>query len=148
MELNAKLSDSSEMTTRRGALFGIIAATVGAATVGTPEEASARYSSYAHREQDWEERKEKGEINFKTAKDLRKELQEIAPMNTSNSKIFCPNGPSAAVSPLMENKCGDKLALPSVYGRTQDTVGNSIPGFATSYRSTDLNGSGGFPSYK
>jgi len=28
----------------------------------------------------------------------------------------------------MENKCGDRLALPSVYGRTQDVVGNSIPG--------------------
>ena len=30
----------------------------------------------------------------------------------------------------MENKCGDRQALPSVYGRTEDIMGNSIPGFA------------------
>jgi hypothetical protein len=55
---------------RRAALLGIIGA-VGASLVGSPEMASARYSTYAHREQDWEERKMKGEVNFKTAKDLR-----------------------------------------------------------------------------
>jgi hypothetical protein len=90
---------------------------------------------------------EKGEIQFKTPKDLRSQLREIAPMNSEGSKIFCPNGPSAAVSPLMENKCGDRMAVPSVYGRTQDVVGNSIPGFATGYKSTDLSNTGGFPSY-
>ena len=45
------------------------------------------------------------------------------------SKIFCPNGTSSAVSPLMENKCGDRQALPSVFGRTDDVMGNSVPGF-------------------
>lgn len=139
-------AEKNAMTSRRGALFGIVAATVGAATV--PEEASARYSSYVAREQDWAERQANGQVNYKNAKDLRQELREIAPMNNASSKIFCPNGPSAAVSPLMENKCGDKMALPSVYGRTQDTVGNSIPGFATSYRGSDLSNSGGFPSYR
>ena len=70
-------------------------------------------------------------------------------MNTEGSRIFCPNGPSASVSPLMENKCGDKMALPSVYGRTQDVVGNSIPGFADrGAPATDLTNLGGFPSYK
>lgn len=63
-------------------------------------------------EKDWQERQEKGQINYKSAGDLRKQLREIAPMNTVDSKIFCPNGPSAAVSPLMENKCGDRLAIP------------------------------------
>lgn len=53
-------------------------------------------------------------------------------MNDEGSKIFCPNGASAAVSPLMENKCGDRQALPSVYGRTEDSMGNSIPGFSGS----------------
>ena len=57
-------------------------------------------------------------------------------MNSEGSKIFCPNGPSAAVSPLMENKCGDRLALPSVYGRTDDVLGNSIPGFGGANPST------------
>lgn len=146
--LEANLSDNNEITSRRGALFGMMAATVGAATVATPQEASARYSSYVNREKDWADRKEKGEINFKSARELKAELQEIAPMNSARSKIFCPNGPSSAVSPLMENKCGDQMAIPSVYGRTQDSVGNSIPGFATSYRSADLSNSGGFPSYK
>jgi hypothetical protein len=59
----------------------------------------------------------------------------------SRSKIFCPNGPSAAVTPLMENKCGERLATPSVYGRTQDIVGNSIPGF--SYNGDEV----AFPKY-
>ena len=115
-------------TNRRNALLGIVSIVGAAALVGNPQEASARYSSYAHREQDWQERQSKGEITYKTAKDLRAELKEIVPQNAASSKIFCPNGPSAAVSPLMENKCGDRLAIPSVYGRTQDVVGNSIPG--------------------
>jgi hypothetical protein len=49
--------------------------------------------------------------------------------------------------PRMENKCGDRLAAPSVYGRTQDVVGNSIPGFATSYKMDLKNIAGGFPNY-
>lgn len=139
------LNAESPMTSRRGFMTGMIAS-VGAAALGNPEEASARYSSYARHEQDWEERVAKGEINYKTARDLRRELAEIVPENNdARSKIFCPNGMSSAVSPLMENKCGDRLAIPSVYGRTTDAVGNSIPGFATS---TNLNGAGGFPSYK
>ena len=60
-------------------------------------------------------------------------------MNDEGSKIFCPNGPSAAVSPLMENKCGDRQAMPSVYGRTQDTMGNSIPGFGSTDLRAELN---------
>lgn len=92
----------------------------------------------------------KGDVNYKTARDLRAELREIAPMNTEGSKIFCPNGPSAAVSPLMENKCGDRMAIPSVYGRSQDVVGNSIPGFSTARAASEgksLDNTGGFPSY-
>merc|ERR1712151_627623 len=107
--------------------------------------AEATYSAYASREKDWQERSDSGEIQYSSAKSLRKQLQEIAPMNSANSKIFCPNGPSANVSPLMENKCGDKLAMPSVYGRYTDAVGNSIPGFTTS--SSDINSQLGFPKY-
>jgi len=69
------------------------------------------------------------EIKYSNASQLRAQLREIAPMNSEGSKIFCPNGASAAVSPLMENKCGDRQALPSVYGRKDDIMGNSIPGF-------------------
>jgi len=32
----------------------------------------------------------------------------------TKGEIFCPNGPSANVTPMMENKCGDRLAMPSV----------------------------------
>ena len=71
------------------------------------------------------------EIKYSNAAQLRSQLREIAPMNDAGSKIFCPNGTSAAVSPLMENKCGDRQALPSVYGRSEDTMGNSIPGFGS-----------------
>jgi hypothetical protein len=106
------------------ALFGS-----GTLAIG-PTRADATYSAYAQREKDWIERESKGEIKVSTPKDLRRQLKDIAPMNdNSKSKIFCPNGPSALVSPLMENKCGDRLATPSVYGRTEDIVGNSIPGF-------------------
>ena len=58
------------VSSRRATLTGIIGI-VGSTLVGNPDEAAARYSSYAHREQDWQERKAKGEVNFKTAKDLR-----------------------------------------------------------------------------
>lgn len=71
------------------------------------------------------------EIKFSSASSLRAQLREIAPMNDEGTKIFCPNGPSAAVSPMMENKCSDRQALPSVYGRTDDAMGNSIPGFGS-----------------
>ena len=95
------------------------------------------------------------ELQISTASSLRSQLKEIAPMNSEGAKIFCPNGMSAAVSPLQENKCSDTLlAMPSVYGRTEDIVGNSIPGFKTSYaQSRSTGGSslstsvGGFPKY-
>lgn len=76
------------------------------------------------------------EIKYSTARDLRSQLREIAPMNSEGSRIFCPNGPSANVSPLMENKCGDRMALPSVYGRSNDIMGNSIPGFGSNGAAT------------
>lgn len=92
--------------------------------------ARASYSAYANREKDWQERNTKGEVNVSSARELRAQLREIAPMNSEGSKIFCPNGESSAVSPMMENKCGDRKALPSVYGRSEDSMGNSIPGFS------------------
>lgn len=125
---------------------------------GRPAPAEATYSAYQHREEDWQRRRDSGDVQFGTARSLRQQLREIAPMNTEGSQIFCPNGPSAAVSPLMENKCSDtRMALPSVYGRTQDVVGNSIPGFATGTSSSSGSSSsaswspaadmGGMPDY-
>lgn len=141
--LQAAPEPSAEgLTSRRNAIFGILG-TVGAVLAGGPGEATASYSAYTHREQDWEERTKDGKVNYKKASELRAELRAIVPANSEGSKIFCPNGPSSAVSPLMENRCGDRMATPSVYGRTQDVVGNSIPGFATATADT-----GGFPSYK
>ena len=75
-------------------------------------------------------------------------------MNTSKSLMFCPNGPSSNVSPLMENKCdGDRMATASVFGRTEDIVGNSVPGFKGGKYggagvSTSLANEVGFPAYK
>jgi hypothetical protein len=115
-----------------------------------PEEAHATYSAYVNREKDWAERNARGEVKYLTAKDLRRQLAEIAPMNTDNSKIFCPNGPTANVSPLMENKCSDKLAMPSVFGRTEDVLGNSIPGRNSggiSSSATTTADIGGLPAY-
>jgi len=101
---------------------------VGGTCFGQP--AAASYTAYARREEDWKERAEKGEVNYSNAQQLRAQLRDIAPMNDDGrSKIFCPNGTSSAVSPLMENKCGDRQALPSVFGRTADAMGNSVPGF-------------------
>ena len=54
----------------------------------------------------------------------------------------------------MENKCSDILtALPSVYGRSEDITGNSVPGFKAGYLNSGINSStsvqtlGGFPEY-
>jgi len=100
---------------------------VGGTILEQPAEAS--YTGFTQREEDWKKREEKGEIKISNARDLRSQLREIAPMNSEGSKLFCPNGSSAAVTPMMENRCGDRQALPSVYGRMDDAMGNSIPGF-------------------
>ena len=148
-------TELAALSSRRGMLSALLGAGT-LATLGCTEPAEATYSAYANREKDWEERNKRGEVQYSNAKSLRAQLQEIAPMNSEASKVFCPNGPSAAVSPLMENKCSDKLAVPSVYGRTQDAVGNSIPGFTGGrYPSSVMSNNeksvskevGGFPKY-
>ncbi|KAL3907636.1 MAG: hypothetical protein SGILL_008792 [Bacillariaceae sp.] len=138
---------------RRDAFLGMAAA-FGTAMVISPEQASAKYSDYSRREEDWQQRQKNGEIKISTARDLRRELAEIVPQNSEGSKVFCPNGPSSNVSPLMENKCSDvRTALPSVYGRSNDLMGNSIPGYSTGYDWSTGGGSsisaaaGGFPGY-
>mmetsp|Transcript_9744 Transcript_9744/g.23594 ORF Transcript_9744/g.23594 Transcript_9744/m.23594 type:complete len:179 (+) Transcript_9744:135-671(+) len=148
-------STSLNAVGRREAFLGIASALVAGTTLASnPEPASAKYSDYARREKDWEERGQKGEIKVSSAKDLRRQLAEIVPQNSEGSKIFCPNGASAAVSPLMENKCSDtRMALPSVYGRTNDAMGNSIPGYQQGYdwstgQSSSMSAAvGGFPKY-
>lgn len=139
---------------RRNMLGALVAGAAALATCSQP--AQATYSAYTNREKDWETRNKEGNVNYSSAKSLRSQLREIAPMNSEGSKVFCPNGPSANVSPLMENKCSDALAMPSVYGRTQDTVGNSVPGFAggrypsnmVGNGSGSINDLGGFPAYQ
>jgi hypothetical protein len=126
-----------------------------AALISSTAPASATYLAYTRREQDWQKRVDSGDVKIASAKDLKQQLREIVPMNAEG--MFCPNGPSSAVSPLMENKCGDRLAIPSVFGRTQDITGNSIPGFAggqyTANMGSESSGGmvaevGGFPAYK
>eukprot|EP00978_Attheya_sp_CCMP212_P024569 scaffold77459_cov52-Attheya_sp.AAC.1 len=81
------------------------------------------------------------EVQISSARALRSQLADIAPMNSEGSKLFCPNGAPSNVSPLMENKCGDRQATVSVYGRQQDTVGNSVPGFSGGYYPSIMSGS-------
>mmetsp|Transcript_10502 Transcript_10502/g.13315 ORF Transcript_10502/g.13315 Transcript_10502/m.13315 type:complete len:198 (+) Transcript_10502:153-746(+) len=146
--------DNNDVTERRAFLRNIGAIALGTAGgfIGNTDEASASYTGYTQREKDWEERKEKGEVTYSTSKDLKRQLREIAPMNQPKSQIFCPNGASSGVSPLMENKCNDVEAMPSVFGRTDDIMGNSIPGRNPTGAfggTTSLNAdTGGFPSYR
>ena len=49
--------------------------------IGAPQEAKASYSAYTNREQDWEARQKIGDVNVKSARDLKAQLREIAPMN-------------------------------------------------------------------
>jgi hypothetical protein len=144
-------------TTSRRDMFAGAAALLGAAVLSAPSPAQATYSGYSAREKDWDERLTKGEVKISSARSLRKQLQDMVPENDEGkSKLFCPNGASSAVSPLMENRCSDVLmATPSVYGRTQDTVGNSIPGFTGGYTAGSSTSTltanpnvGGFPKYK
>jgi len=135
-------------------LFLASVATTPFALSGFPQPSEASYSAYVRREQDWEERKNNGEVEYSSARALRSQLREIVPQNSESSKIFCPNGPSAAVSPLMENKCGDRVAAPSVYGRSNDGLGNSIPGYSDQWKGGSggsggsiADGAYGFPSY-
>lgn len=142
---------------RRAFLRNVAGVAFGSALIASNgEEASASYSAYANRERDWEDRKKTGDVAFSDSKDLKRQLREVAPMNSSKSLMFCPNGPSSNVSPLMENKCDDdRMATASVFGRTEDIVGNSIPGFngkkyggAAGGASTSLANEVGFPKYK
>lgn len=115
----------------------VISAAIASAALFLPRRPTgATYSAYTNREEDWKNRVDSNKIHYSTARSLRKQLKEIAPMNSSSSKIFCPNGPSAAVSPLMENKCSDELAMPSIYGQIYDSVGNVVPGGFPSRRSS------------
>lgn len=107
-----------------GAAISLI---IGETILNQPADAS--YTAFTQREEDWNERSKKGDVKISSASSLRAQLRDIVPQNSEGSKIFCPNGESSAVSPLMENKCGDRQALPSVYGRADDVMGNSIPGF-------------------
>jgi hypothetical protein len=142
---------SAEQLNRRDALMGIAA--FGTFLAAGAEPAEAKYSDYTRREVDWEQRIKTGDIQVSSSRDLKRQLKDIAPQNSESSKIFCPNGPSSAVSPLMENKCGDRLAIPSVYGRSTDQMGNSIPGYKSGYAWGEDGPSisaavGGFPKYK
>lgn len=151
-ESRPAMSLAAEQMNRRDAMLGV-AASFGTLLVGA-RPAEAKYSDYSRREKDWEERKANGEIKVSSPRDLKRQLAEIAPQNTEGSKIFCPNGPSANVTPLMENKCGDRMATASVYGRSNDVMGNSIPGFKDGYAwganqgTTISAATGGFPTYK
>jgi len=150
--LKAEEQSSTTADSRRNFLAAAASAVLAAATVTTttPEPAHATYSAYTHREQDWQQRQTSGDVQYSSARALRSQLAEIAPANSERSRIFCPNGPSSAVSPLMENRCGDQQATASVFGRTQDALGNSIPGFADGYSFSKAQAgadAGGMPDY-
>ena len=85
-------SPKDQVDTGRRDLFLGTTAAVAAALLGNSQPAEATYSAYTRREEDWEARKKNDEIEYSNARKLRRQLQEIAPMNTASSKIFCPNG--------------------------------------------------------
>lgn len=149
---NNRNSVDDSVSSRRSLLKNSAASifSIGAiASTQIPRAANASYSAYTNRENDWDKRVEKGEVKISSARDLKAQLREIAPMN-AQSEIFCPNGPSSNVSPMMENKCSDRQAMPSVFGRQDDIVGNSIPGFSKDYNfgsGSVLSGNVEFPDY-
>lgn len=144
-------SSSNSIDSRRNFLAAATGALLTAATTtaAIPAPAHATYSAYTRREEDWQQRQSSGQVQYSSAKALRSQLAEIVPANSEGSRIFCPNGPSSAVSPLMENRCGDRQATASVFGRTDDALGNSIPGFAEGYSFSKAQGAdkGGMPDY-
>lgn len=104
---NNRNSVDDSVSSRRSLLKNSAASifSIGAiASTQIPRAANASYSAYTNRENDWDKRVEKGEVKISSARDLKAQLREIAPMN-AQSEIFCPNGPSSNVSPMMENKC-------------------------------------------
>jgi hypothetical protein len=155
---NNTVVDSSPMSIRSilpqwfsSAILGVVLITSIGMTM-VPAAADASYSAYSRREVDWQQRVAEGSIQVSNPKMLRTQLREIAPMNDERSRLFCPNGPSAAVTPLMENRCGDRQATPSVFGRSDDAMGNSIPGFNKEWMSSATSATaaadpGGLPEY-
>mmetsp|Transcript_30943 Transcript_30943/g.62053 ORF Transcript_30943/g.62053 Transcript_30943/m.62053 type:complete len:153 (-) Transcript_30943:594-1052(-) len=79
---NQSCEIGSSRTTRRSFLqdaSAAVAILLSGAAFTQPAEAS--YSAYTHREEDWKAREENGEIKYSSARDLRRQLSEIAPMN-------------------------------------------------------------------
>jgi len=108
------------------------------------------YLSFSARENDWNQRMVNKEIHISSARSLKAQLNELVPENQNGQRqLFCPNGESSAVTPLQENRCGDRLATVSVFGRDNDVVGNSIPiGTGTTIASgLGKSGETAFPSY-
>ena len=55
-------------------------------SITNAQPASATYSAYTNREKDWQERQKSGDVKFSSARDLKAQLREIAPMNSESSK--------------------------------------------------------------
>lgn len=154
---STQLSSTAENSRRNLLLAGVVSFGATLALTSSPKAASASYTAFTQREEDWEKRKKTGDIQVSSARSLRKQLAEIVPENSEGSKIFCPNGMASSVSPMMENKCGEQEAMVSVFGRTEDSVGNSIPGFKGGRFPSAIPGNsgslsanpnvGGFPKY-
>lgn len=77
----------NEVCNRRDSLKQVLAGVACGSFAVQP--ASAKYSDYSRREKDWQDRKQDGEVKYSSARQLKAQLQEIAPMNTASSKVRC-----------------------------------------------------------
>mmetsp|Transcript_2409 Transcript_2409/g.5568 ORF Transcript_2409/g.5568 Transcript_2409/m.5568 type:complete len:128 (+) Transcript_2409:1998-2381(+) len=77
----------NEVCSRRDSLKQVLAGVACGSFAAQP--ASAKYSDYSRREKDWEARNQNSEIKYSNARQLKAQLQEIAPMNTASSKVRC-----------------------------------------------------------
>ena len=152
ISLNARRVGGELATTNvpANALKGVLSAGLTLSVLmSTVAPAHASYSAFTAREADWNTRMAKKEITISSARSLKAQLNELVPENMNGQRqLFCPNGESSAVTPLQENRCGDRLATVSVFGRQQDVAGNSIPvGQGTTIASGLGQGDTAFPKY-
>merc|ERR1719183_2081538 len=84
-------SNDAAVASRRDVLqrsLGIFAA--GLAFAGNAQPASASYSAYTAREQDWDNRKKTGDISVSSARDLKKTAQGNCPAELGGVKDLLP----------------------------------------------------------
>ena len=92
---NNMVKENESSSNRRAFLRNCVSVAVAASSMGGQlQPAQATYSAYTAREQDWEARQKSGEVKMSSARDLKAQLREIAPMNekVGLEMVFLCNG--------------------------------------------------------